>query len=219
MLTSKDRRDSEKTLGPSTEYPDITSNVSYWQLLSPRGVVTKDVLDTPYEGSGTVSDPYVISFIDNDPADPKNLSSARKWQVVATVSATSLVAALGSSLYVGTINEIEEHFSVSTEVALLGLSLYVLGLAVGPLIWAPTGETIGRQTTTVLTLACFTAFNAGTVAAQNIQSLIILRFFAGAFSSSPFVNATGSLADIFEPAKRGLAFGFYAATPFLGESL
>lgn len=61
-----------------------------------------------------------------------------------------------------------------------------------------------------------TAFNAGAAGAQNIETLIILRFLAGAFGSSPLTNAGGVIADMFPASQRGLATTFFAAAPFLG---
>lgn len=61
-----------------------------------------------------------------------------------------------------------------------------------------------------------TAFNAGAAGAPNIQSLIVLRFFAGAFGSSPLTNAGGVIADMFPAKERGLAMAIFAAAPFLG---
>jgi len=211
----KDDSDPEKTLG---QQPPAT--VSHWQLLSPRGVITPNVLNSEeYEGSGTESDPYVISFIDSDPGDPKQLPPWKKWTIVATVSLVTFIAALGSSIYIGVLTEIEEEFGASEEVAILGLSLYILGFAVGPLIWAPMSEFTGRQVTLLTSFVGLTAFNAGTIAANDIVTLIVLRFFAGCFGACVFTNSNATLADIFDPAKRGLAYGFYFSTPIMGTSL
>jgi MFS family permease len=49
-----------------------------------------------------------------------------------------------------------------------------------------------------LTYFGLAAFSAGAAGAQNIQTLIILRFFAGAFGASPLTNAGGVIADMFE---------------------
>ena len=84
-----------------------------------------------------------------------------------------------------------EQFDVSQEVATLGISLFVLGFAIGPLFWAPLSEMYGRQ---VLFIGCYfalTAFNSGAGGSQNIQTLIVLRFFAGALGSSPLTNSGG----------------------------
>ena len=47
-----------------------------------------------------------------------------------------------------------------------------------------------------ISYAGLTAFNAGCAASQNIQTLVILRFLAGAFGSSPLTNAGGVIADM-----------------------
>lgn len=43
------------------------------------GLVSVDVLNYPFPGEGTEDDPYMISWIDNDPANPLNLPKGKKW--------------------------------------------------------------------------------------------------------------------------------------------
>lgn len=87
------------------------------------------------------------------------------------------------------------------------------------MLWAPLSELYGRQILFFSTYAALTAFNAGAAASQNIQTLIILRFFAGAFGSSPLTNAGGVIADMFPASQRGLAMSVFAAAPFMGPTL
>jgi MFS family permease len=61
-----------------------------------------------------------------------------------------------------------------------------------------------------------TAFNAGAAGSQNSETLVILRFLAGAFGSSPLTNSGGVIADMFPASQRGLATSIFAAAPFLG---
>lgn len=132
---------------------------------------------------------------------------------------STLVVSLSSSAYSGTVDSIIADFGVSSQVATLGLSLYVLGFAVGPLFWAPVSEVCGRQLSFFISLVTMASFLAGCAAAPNIWSLCILRFFAGAFGSAPLSNAGGTISDIFTARQRGLALGLYAAAPFLGPCL
>lgn len=111
------------------------------------------------------------------------------------------------------------QFHASQELVTLGLSLFVLGFALGPLIFAPMSELYGRQILFFVTFGVFAAFNAGCAGAQNIWSLIILRFFAGSFGSSPLTNAGGVIADMFAARERGLAMVIFAAAPFMGPVL
>lgn len=87
------------------------------------------------------------------------------------------------------------------------------------MLWAPLSELFGRQILFVTTYAALTAFNAGAAGAQNSWTLIILRFFAGSFGSSPLTNAGGVIADMFPAKQRGVAMSLFAAAPFLGPVL
>ena len=87
------------------------------------------------------------------------------------------------------------------------------------MFWAPLSELYGRQVLFLITYAVVTAFNAGAAGSQNIQTLIILRFFAGAFGSSPLTNAGGVIADLFPASQRGLAMSIFAVAPFMGPIL
>lgn len=46
-----------------------------------------------------------------------------------------------------------------------------------------------------------------------------MRFFAGAFGSSPFTNAGGVIADVFPASERGLAMAIFALCPSLGPTI
>jgi multidrug resistance protein len=117
------------------------------------------------------------------------------------------------------LKDIIVEFNASQEVATLGLSFFVLGFALGPLVFAPLSELYGRQRLFCTTFGIFTFFNAGCAGAQNIWSLLILRFFAGSFGSSPLASAGAVIADMFTAKERGLAMTIFAAAPFMGPVL
>lgn len=57
--------------------------------------------------------------------------------ITGLVAVATLAVAFVSSAYSGGIEEILITFRVSQEIGTLGISLFVLGFAIGPLIWAP----------------------------------------------------------------------------------
>ncbi|KAK5110379.1 MFS siderochrome iron transporter 1 [Meristemomyces frigidus] len=195
--------------GRSTRIPHIK------QVFDQSGI-TPEVENHDYRGSGTDEDPYVVTWIDDDPRNPMRYSAVKKWSLTMLVAIATLAVAFVSSAFSGGGKEIIAEFHCSQEVFTLGLSLFVLGFAVGPLIWAPMSELFGRQILYIITYGALTAFNAAAAGSQNIWTLIILRFFAGAFGSSPLTNAGGVIADIFPAKERGLALSLFAAAPFLG---
>ncbi|KAI9163958.1 putative mfs-multidrug-resistance transporter [Paramyrothecium foliicola] len=199
--------------------PVQPTKIPYWRLVADQAGVTPEVANYAYPGSGTEEDPYQVNWIPNDPRNPMLFSNFTKWFITMVAALTTLAVALVSSAYAGGIRQIIMQFSISQEVATLGVSLFVLGFAIGPLLWAPLSEVFGRQWLFFGTYAALTAFNAGCAGAQNPQTLIVLRFFAGAFGSSPLTNAGGVIADMFPAAQRGVAMAIFAAAPFLGPVL
>ncbi|KAB8338785.1 hypothetical protein FH972_021730 [Carpinus fangiana] len=77
----------------------------------------------------------------------------------------------------------------------------------------------GRQVLYFVTMGLVTIFGAGSCGANNIATLLVLRFLAGATGASAIVNSAGVIADIFAPRDRGLAVTVYSSAPFLGNSL
>jgi multidrug resistance protein len=195
------------------------NHIPYWRIVADQAGITDTVRNHPYPGSGTEEDPYVVNWIPNDPRNPFNWSQFQKWFITLTVALATLAVALVSSAYTGGIREIIAEFNISQEVATLGVSLFVLGFAIGPLLWAPLSEVFGRQILFIVTYGGLTAFNAGAAGANGPATLIIMRFFAGAVGSSPLTNAGGVIADMFPASQRGLAMSLFAAAPFLGPVL
>jgi multidrug resistance protein len=197
----------------------LPRQIPHWRILTDQGVVTPEIIDYPYVGSGTEEDPYVVEWIPNDPRNPMEFSTTLKWMYTVTVAFATFAVSLSSSAYAGSINEVVTDLGASEEVATLGVSMFVIGFAVGPLLWAPLCELIGRQIVFLITFLALSVFCAGAAGSQNIWTLIILRFFAGSFGSSPLTNAGGVIADIFTAEHRGLATSLFAGAPFLGPTM
>ncbi|KAK4043980.1 putative transporter mfs2 [Parachaetomium inaequale] len=205
--------------GPDVESQQGRNNPSHWFLvLHPHGV-TDVVLNHSYPGQGTPESPYVVDFLPQDGSNPMQYSRTKKWTITLLQALATLAVAFVSTAYSGGISEIIKYFQVSTIVAILGISLFVLGFAVGPLLWAPLSEFHGRQIVFFFTYFGLAAFSAGAAGAQNIHTLIILRFFAGSFGASPLTNAGGVIADMFNAQERGLATSVFAMAPFLGPTI
>ncbi|KAF3291935.1 hypothetical protein TWF132_006441 [Orbilia oligospora] len=193
--------------------------ISYWSFITDQGVLTDRIISHKFLGSGTDEDPYLVEYIPEDPRNPMLFTPWTKWTITMVVAFATLAIAFVSSAYSGGIQQIKEEFNCSNIVAILGISLFVLGFTIGPLLWAPMSEMYGRQKLFFGTYAALTAFNAGAAGARSIPQLLICRFFAGAFGSSPLTNAGGVIADMFPASQRGLAMAVFAAAPFMGPVL
>ncbi|KAI5917206.1 major facilitator superfamily transporter [Camillea tinctor] len=193
--------------------------LTYFQRQFDHAGVTPAVLEWRYRGKGTEEDPYVVDFLPGDPKNPMAFPTWKKWFITILQAIAVLAVAFVSTAYSGGVSYVIAEFKIDSIIAILGISLFVTGFALGPLMWAPLSEMYGRQLMFFISYMALTAFNAGAAGAPNIQTLIVLRFFAGTFGSSPLTNSGGVIADMFSARERGLATAIFATAPFLGPSI
>jgi MFS transporter, DHA1 family, multidrug resistance protein len=98
-----------------------------------------------------------------------------------------------------------ERFGVSQVAATLGLTLFVAGYGLGPMVWAPMSEIpqIGRNPIYIGTLVVFVFFQFAVIYAKNFGMLLAFRFLTGLFGSPVLATGGASLSDMYKPAKRG----------------
>lgn len=73
----------------------------------------------------------LVTFQPGDPENPKNWSKAFKWYITMVVAATCFVVAFSSSVVTPDIAGVAEEFNVNQEVALLSITLFVVGFGIG----------------------------------------------------------------------------------------
>lgn len=196
----------------------IPKQHSLFRLVTDQARIDDDVLNYKYDGSGTAEDPYVVTWIPDDAGNPMNWNKGLKWVIAMLVAVECFATAFSSSAYSGCLRELVANFQASTTLLTAGISLFVLGFALGPLLWAPLSEIYGRQIIFFVTFGFFTAFMGGATADSTLTTLLIMRFLGGSFGSSPFTNAGGVIADIFPANERGAAMGIFALMPSLGPT-
>lgn len=195
--------------------------MSHFTFITDQTLITNSVLHHTYPGSGTPSDPYIIDWLPNDPRNGLTLPTTYKWLIVTICALSTLACSFGSTVFAGAIVQIRNYFQTSQEVALLSVCLYVLGFAVGPVVWGPLSELYGRQSIYLVTFGASGLFEGASLACKpgDIAALLVLRFLVGSFSSSAVSNSPAIVADIFAPAERGMAVMVYCMFPFLGPTL
>ena len=104
--------------------------------------------------------------------------------IVAIAGISTLCVAQASSAYAGGMEPMREFFPVSTTVFTLGITFFVLGFATGPLLWAPLSEIFGRRPVSLFAYYPFSFWCLGCALSQNIETMLVLRFLAGASESA-----------------------------------
>lgn len=121
----------EKPCPLSTSTPKPTSSSPNSPTTSLSLSALPELLVTakpPYPGSGTPSDPYLVDWLPDEPANPYNWSSARRWLYTLIAAFSCLCIAFASTSYSAAVEDIVKAYPGTTqETAIAGISLYVLG--------------------------------------------------------------------------------------------
>lgn len=164
-------------------------------------------------------DHFLVGWDDDEQANPRNWCFIKKISVTAQLGMLALAAAIGSSIISPANEVIANEFDISQELAVLSVSLYILGFALGPLIWAPMSEIWGRKISMLPAMLGLALFSIGVARSESAHTLFICRFLSGVFGSAPVSNVSAALGDIWTPQERGLALTFYATTVVGGPTI
>lgn len=159
---------------------------------------------------------------DDDPENPYNWPVWQKAVFVSMMSFLTLSVYMGSAIYTPCFESIREEFNATQAGAVAGLSTFVFGYALGPMIFSPLSEhpSIGRTYIYIATLTVFVILQIPTALATNLPGFLILRFISGFFASPTISTGGASLADVVCKADMPLGLGLWSLAavcgPFLG---
>ncbi|KAH9477360.1 Caffeine resistance protein 5 [Psilocybe cubensis] len=166
-----------------------------------------------------VSDKPVVGWYDeNDQENPMNWSLFKRCAVVAMTCLLTTSIYLGSAIYTASIPDIMEVFNCSQTTATAGLSLYVIAYGIGPMFLSPISEipSVGRREIYIVTLIIYTALQVPTLYANNIHTLLAMRFFAGFFGSPALASGGATIQDMFHFIKLPNAMILWSVTALCG---
>ncbi|CAK4009170.1 polyamine transporter [Lecanosticta acicola] len=161
----------------------------------------------------------VARFEVKDPSNPRNFPSWRKWTIVVSIGLIDLTVSFGASGYSPASGSFTDEFHLSNILGHLGLSLYVLGLAFGPMFIAPLSEYYGRTALYVIPYGIYLIFLAGTALVTNVTGFLILRFLSGAFASVTIANFGGTIADLWPRHEVGPAMNVFLWAAVCGSPM
>ncbi|SCV68698.1 BQ2448_819 [Microbotryum intermedium] len=149
-----------------------------------------------------------MEWDENDPGNPYNWGTGRKWLTTWLCCVYTLVVAFcGAAFSMGTYSMVQD-LNCSLELAVLALSTFPLGFGLAPLVLAPFSDSI-----------IYTLFFLPITLGKNIATVIIARFIGGLAASTGSTLVGGTVADLFESKDRGLPMSIFSLAAFAGTGL
>lgn len=158
-------------------------------------------------------------YYTDDQANPHNWSNRKRLLLTLLICFYTFVVYTTSAIYVSSVPGVIAKFGVSNIVATLGLSMYVLGYGVGPLIFSPLSEIprIGRNPVYIITMFLFVVLSIPTALVGNFPGLVVLRFIQGFFGSPCLASGGASLGDMFSLMNLPYAMMAWVSAAYCGR--
>ncbi|KAF7545980.1 hypothetical protein G7Z17_g8759 [Cylindrodendrum hubeiense] len=215
-IQSSARRGSGAQSRPST-------SEALSRSVSQNGYGCEDAANSSDDATATPAekDPYEVGWEngDEDPMCPRSMSTSRKWVIVIIVSMASLCVTGASSIYTSTYAQMQAEFGNSRIVSTLGLSLFVLGISLGPMFLSPLSEFYGRRPIYLVSWSLYVIWIIPQAVAKNIATMLISRFIDG-FAGSAFLAVSGgTVGDLFARQELQAPMLLFSLAPFVGPSI
>lgn len=155
----------------------------------------------------------------DDPENPQNWSGCKRFFVSLIICVYTFVVYTSSAIYTTSLEGIMSEFGVSRVQATLGLSLYVLGYGVGPLVFSPLSEIprIGRSPVYAVSMFLFVIISIPTAFANSFPGLMVLRFLQGFFGSPCLASGGASLGDFYSVTAVPYAMTAWVSAAYCGR--
>ncbi|RKP39397.1 major facilitator superfamily domain-containing protein [Dimargaris cristalligena] len=136
--------------------------------------------------------------------------------ILGVTALAGTVAPLASNIFLPALPSIAHGLGTSVHQVSLAISVFMVGMALGPLLWGPLADRYGRRAAYGPGFLLCVAASVCCALAPNIQTLIAARFFQSLGGSTSMVVGAGTISDLYEPHERGTALGLFFSGQMLG---
>jgi multidrug resistance protein len=163
---------------------------------------------------------HIISWdsSSSDADNPLNWPTWRKWTLITLVSFITFMAGLSSSMFAPSVPALmTELHSTNSILGSFVVTVFVLGFATGPLLFAPLSEVYGRLLVQHIGSIGFLIFSVACALSKNLNTLIGMRLLQGIFAAAPLTNGGAIIADMIKQEERGFAMAMFTLGMLLGS--
>lgn len=135
-------------------------------------------------------------------------------KIVFILGLLAMLMPLSIDMYLPALPVISEQFGVPAGSAQMTLSTYILGFALGQLLYGPMADSLGRKPVILGGTLIFAAAAVACALAPTIDYLIITRFFHGLAAAAASVVINALMRDIYpkEEFSRMMSFVMLVTT-------
>lgn len=124
-------------------------------------------------------------------------SHSTHFGLILILGLLSMLTALSIDMYLPSLPTIAADYAVSHGRVQMTLSCYMLGFAIGQILYGPMADSIGRKPVIIYGTLLFAIAGVACALAQSIEQLITLRFLHGFTAAAASVVINALMRDLF----------------------
>lgn len=167
-------------------------------------------------------DRILVNWYDDiDPQNPQNWSQGKKAFVTSVLWLYTFTVYCASSIYTPSVEGVMKEYGVDQTLSSLGLSLYVLGYGIGPMVFSPISEIprIGRNPPYMVSLFLYVLMAVPTALTRSLSGFLVLRFLTGFLGSPCLATGGATLQDMYSPLKLPYGYTAWVGATFCAPAL
>lgn len=141
------------------------------------------------------------------------------FALTALLAALTAIGPLSTDMYLASLPDIARQLGASTAQVQLTISAYLIGFAVGQIVYGPLSDRHGRKPVLLAALALYCAASLACALATSIEMLIVARAVQALGGSSGIVLARAIVRDLYSGARAGRELSVMGAVMALAPVL
>lgn len=127
-------------------------------------------------------------------------SRLSRLEFTVLLSMTMGVAALAIDMILPALGEMRSHFDLAPDSNAIApiVTFFLIGLALGQLVWGPLSDAIGRKRVLYAGLIVYIVSSIASSFAPSLEVLFLLRLLGGFGAAGPRVVVQGIVRDMYE---------------------
>ncbi|NOT59754.1 MAG: multidrug effflux MFS transporter [Acidobacteria bacterium] len=120
------------------------------------------------------------------------------WRLVSILGALTAFGSLSVDMYLPSFPTLERELHTTSSAVQFSLAAFFIGMALGQAIYGPLADRYGRKRPLYVGIVLYVFASLGCAAAQNIETLIALRFVQAIGGCAGIVIARAMVRDLFD---------------------
>jgi DHA1 family bicyclomycin/chloramphenicol resistance-like MFS transporter len=141
------------------------------------------------------------------------------FALTALLAALTAIGPLSTDMYLPSMPDIARQLGASTAQVQLTISSYLIGFAVGQIVYGPVSDRHGRKPILLAAVALYCAASLACALATSIEMLIVARFAQALGGSGGIVLARAIVRDLYSGARAGRELSVMGAVMALAPVL